>query len=95
MVTVKNENGVLTYYDNDIVITLAEAKALVGATPEGARSVNEKTLLDRAGQALTSNREFLDVAAPTNAQSLAQIKALTRQVNALIRLVTKNLDATD
>lgn len=45
-----------------------------------------RTLLDRAGQALAGNIAFLANGAPTNAQVVAQVRALTRQMNAVIRL---------
>lgn len=37
--------------------------------------------------ALTTNATFLALSAPTNADVLAQVKALTRENNALIRLL--------
>lgn len=40
----------------------------------------------QAAAALKANRTFLAIATPTNAQTLEQVKALTRQVNALIRM---------
>jgi hypothetical protein len=48
-----------------------------------------------AAQALAANSEFLALTSPTNAQSVAQVKALTRQVNALIRILIDALDTTD
>lgn len=56
---------------------------------------NRTTLTDRATQALAGNRDFLALAAPTNAQTLAQVKALTRQNAALIRLVLNLLEDTE
>lgn len=50
-----------------------------------AATENESTLEQRVRQALTANATFLGVAAPTAVQQLAQIRALTRQVSALIR----------
>jgi hypothetical protein len=49
--------------------------------------VVELDLHTKARQAYTVNRAFLANAAPTNAQVLAQVRALTRQTQALIRLV--------
>lgn len=41
----------------------------------------------RARAALAGNATYLALATPTNAQNTAQVKALTRQHNALIRLI--------
>ena len=60
--------------------TQAELDADLGQT-------NRTTIETQARTAYTNNRAFLAIATPTNAQVLAQTKALTRQVNALIRLV--------
>lgn len=68
----------------------AAAKAITDAL-DG----NRVTLTDRATSALDLNRDYLEIATPTNAQISAQVKALTRQSSALIRLLTDALDATD
>lgn len=41
----------------------------------------------KARNALTSNKAFLQDNTPTNAEVLAQVRALTRQMNGLIRLI--------
>ena len=56
---------------------------------------NAITLQDRARLAMISNRDFLALSSPTNAQNAAQVKALTRQNNGIIRLLIGALDATD
>lgn len=56
---------------------------------------NEDTLRKQAAQALAANRTFLALASPTNGQTLAQVKALTRQVQALIRFTLDDITATD
>lgn len=56
---------------------------------------NRDALLAKARNALTVNATYLGVASPTNAQNLAQIRALTRQVNALIKLEVQDLLTTD
>lgn len=55
-------------------------------TDDSDLPVNMRTLLDKADQAMTSNATYLALGNPTAAQNTAQIKALTRQVNALVRL---------
>ena len=44
--------------------------------------------------ALAGNAAYLAIASPTNAQVAAQVRALTRQNNGLIRLIRRRLDAT-
>lgn len=57
--------------------------------------VNKVTIEDRAVAALADNRTFLAIASPTNAQVVAQVKALTRQNSAVIRLILNRLEGTD
>lgn len=57
--------------------------------------VNLETILNAARTALTANKTYLGLASPTNAQNLAQIRALTRQVNALIRVLLQDFTGTD
>jgi hypothetical protein len=58
-------------------------------------AANEATLHQQALTAMANNKTFLALTPPlTNPQVVAQVNALTRQVNALIRLATRSLDAT-
>lgn len=74
--------------------------ALVGGVPTRTWSVrpksapelaadtsagNGRTLETKLRAALATNATYLAVVAPTNAQNTAQVKALTRQVNGLVR----------
>lgn len=57
--------------------------------------LNLADLKSKAGNAIGGNIAALNVASPTNAQVVAQVKALTRQNNALIRIILGALDSTD
>jgi hypothetical protein len=86
-----NEGTTPGYYSGDPLtkqrdLTAAEAADLAAVDSGTARLTNKAGLEDRAAQALAGNQTFLNLASPTNAQTLAQVKALTKQVNALIRL---------
>lgn len=53
---------------------------------------NERQVRSKATAALTVNKTFLAIANPTAAQVAAQTKALTRQTNALIRMLLYQFD---
>jgi hypothetical protein len=57
--------------------------------------INDETIRQQALDALTANRTYIARQSPTAAQNTAQIQALTRQVNGLIRLVLGRFDGTD
>lgn len=75
--------------------TAAQNAAADTAAAEATAGVNEQTLRDRARAAMTGNATYLGRSSPTAAQNTAQIQALTRQVNALIKLEVRDLNATD
>lgn len=69
--------------------------ALVGTDVEQIATpaeTNANTIRDRARTALAANATFLALGAPSNAQVVAQVKALTRQVSGLTRLTLAQTD---
>jgi hypothetical protein len=56
---------------------------------------NEAAIRNAARNALATNRTYVDLASPTAAQTTAQVKALSRQNNGLIRLLLGLFDAAD
>lgn len=73
--------------------TLAERAAREAA--QEAAGANRRTVEQRARVALTANATYLALGSPTNAQNLAQIRLLTRECSALIKLALNELDTTD
>jgi hypothetical protein len=56
---------------------------------------NDETIRQQAANALVNNRTYVALTSPTAAQTTAQVKALSRQNNGLIRQLLGLLDGTD
>lgn len=56
---------------------------------------NESTIREQAQQSLAANRTYLALTSPTAGQNAQQIKALTRQMNGVLRLLLNQFDGTD
>ena len=57
-------------------------------------SATQQTIRNAAANALSNNAAYLALANPNNAQVVAQVSALTRQVDGLIRLAVGNFAGT-
>lgn len=60
----------------------------------GTPQANLAALQAKAQTALTANAAFLAIGSPNAAQTLAQVQILTRECNALVRLLLGQLDST-
>lgn len=65
-----------------------------GQTATQVAGTNRATLLQQGIAALASNITYLNIVSPTTAQAIAQVAALTKQVDALMRLAANQLDTT-
>lgn len=76
-------------------LAAAEAQRVAAEQAAASQAVldaNATTLRSRAQRALNTNATFLALASPTNAQTLAQVRNLTRETSALIRLLLHQVD---
>ena len=80
---------------NETVNTATGERTTEQVVVDVTTEVVELDLHVKARAALTANATFLALAAPTNAQTLAQVKTLTRECSALIRLLLRGDLLTD
>ena len=67
--------------------------AAAKAAADAAQAAQDALMSDTEAQARTgfaNNKDYLALPAPTGPESIAQVEALTRQVNGLIRIVVDN-----
>jgi hypothetical protein len=92
LVTLYDAGGAQTSQRAYTAAEIADRAARAAA--ETART-NRTTIEAQVAAAITANKAYVALASPTNAQTTAQVKALSRQVNGVMRLLTGQLDATD
>jgi hypothetical protein len=65
-------------------------------TTPGANTsaANQATLQQRAQVALVNNATYLAIGTPTTGQAISQVAALTRQMDAVIRVLLSQYDTT-
>lgn len=77
-------------------VIFSDGSQSVQFTPgPGTPLANQQTLQSQAQTALVNNRAFLAIGSPSNAQVSTQVKALTNQVQALIRMALNQFDGTN
>lgn len=77
-------------------LTASEIASLAAQESSATGLQNRTQLISKATQALTANATYLGIGTPTAAQNAAQVKSLTRQVNALLRIELQELsDVSD
>jgi hypothetical protein len=87
----------VTLADGTTVETMADDKDnhTVQTIPGPATPMaNQQTLQQRAQNALVNNATYLAITNPTTNQAVAQVAALTRQMDAVIRVLLSQYDTT-
>jgi len=88
------EGDEIVTYSREDVLDASAPQTVIARRPLPVPEINRRTILTAVRQALQANADYI-ASTPTNAQVAAQVKALSRQVNRLIRLVTDQADSTD
>lgn len=91
--TLLTDDGHITTWDvQRNGVSIGTSTELSPTHPAITRMANETAMRQAASVALAANRDYLALAPATTAQALAQVKALTRQTNGLMRLLLRQLD---
>lgn len=93
-----DDTRVYTDYRSGVAVTrpyTTDENTLADARVSEIVAESNRVLLEsRAQSALVANTSFLAITSPTNAQVLAQVKILTRECSALIKLLLRELSDT-
>lgn len=82
-------------YDEAAKIGVPAPDWVAAHIPQDSAQKRRDTIESRIRDAIAQNSTYLAIGTPTNAQNAAQLKALTRQVQGLLRLRGGVLDALD
>lgn len=74
------------------IATIADITSGSAAQSAKTSEANRAAVLAKAQAALTANATFLALASPTNAQTLAQVQRLSRQMDGVLRVLSNLLD---
>jgi hypothetical protein len=87
-------NYTVTVPEEDL--SQAQLDISVGIAENDQRAaLNKQDLIVKMRDAVASNKTFLNIATPTNAQVVTQVKTLTRQMNVVLKMVGQDLMDTD
>ena len=75
--------------------TAAETAAAQARATETTTAANLATIMQRIQTAISNNQTYLGLTSPTNAQNVAQVQALTRQCDGIMRVLGNILDSTN
>lgn len=87
-------SGVAFYaYDEAAKAGVQAPEWVAGHIPQDSAQTRRDLIESRIRDSITQNSTYLAIGTPTNAQNAAQLKALTRQVQGLLRLRAGAFDA--
>lgn len=88
------DDGTLTAQQiTNAIAGLVAQQAADGVTAQN-QATNQPIIQAKAVAALAANATYLAIVTPTQAQAVAQVGALTSQVNAIVRLILGQFGAT-
>lgn len=92
-ITVTDRPGLTKSVRANFATWLSYAKG--GISKSERVKANKSDIVDRLKEAIANNKAYLNLTAPTTAQTTAQVKKLSRQNNLIIRFQLNQFDAAD